>query len=189
MWFISFTHITFESHRKWQPRRMVVTKRDLYLGLEGEEKVRDHIPLHEVKGILLKEAKEGNGSEEAIKTHHDFEMSVGPKSAQSRIRKVQTVSAYRFFNGFQIETIAEGFNSGRSYHIQAVTKEECNIVATTLRQLAAKARQASITANRFERSQAVVLRAYNSLPFQTFSALLILAVGNKFTEMLKTMVK
>ncbi len=154
-----------------------MTKRDLYLGLQGEEKVRDYIPLHEVQGIILKEAKESNSSEESVKTRYDFEMSSGPTSPQSRLQKVQTATVYRFFNGFQIETIPEGLNSGRSYHIQAQTKEECNAVATTLRHYAAKALQASKNANRFERSQVVVLKVYNSFPFQTFSALLILTVG------------
>ena len=32
---------------------MVLTKKELLLGLPGEEEVRDHIPLHEIEQVII----------------------------------------------------------------------------------------------------------------------------------------
>jgi hypothetical protein len=158
-------------------RRMVLTKKDLFLGLEEQDEIRDRIPLHEIDEVSFKQDREADGDgAEAIKTPSDFGIS-GPRQAtRGGLQKVKTVSTYRFFNGFQIETVKDGFNSGRAYHAQAETKEECNLVVTTLKKYARLAKQANLNANRFERSQKLMLRLYSSFFFQALSAILILTV-------------
>ena len=155
---------------------MVLTKKDLFLGLEELDEIRDHIPLHEVSSVSLKQDRESDGDgAEAMKTAHDFKIS-GDRTRSKGLVRVKTVSAYRFFNGFQIETEHNGFNSGRTYHAQAETKEDCNLIFTTLNKYVKTARQSNLNATRFERSQKVMLRLYNSFLFQTICALLILTV-------------
>jgi hypothetical protein len=155
---------------------MVLTKKDLFLGLEEQDEIRDHIPLHEVDIVSLKQDREidGDGAE-AMKTALDFNAAVHQPPARGLV-KAKSISAFRFFNGFQIETVKNGVNSGRTYHAQAETKEECNLIFTTLSKCVRVARQAVRNANRFERSQKVILRLYNSFLFQAICALLILAV-------------
>jgi hypothetical protein len=156
---------------------MVVTRHDLFLGLEDQDEIRDHIPLHEVDVVSLKQDRDSDGDgAEAIKTNLDFEVSDKRTKNRVELKKVKTVTTFRFFNGFQIETVQNGFNSGRVYHAQADTKEECNLIVTTLKKYVKLARQADRNANRFERSQKLMLQMYNSFVFQTVSALLILTV-------------
>jgi voltage-gated sodium channel len=153
---------------------LVLTKKDLFLGLEDQDEIRDHIPLHEVSLVSLKQDRESdNDGAETMKTTHDFKVS-GEISQAKGLLKAKTIAAFRFFNGFQIETIQNGFNSGRTYHAQAETKEECNLIFTTLNKYVKLARQADRNATRFERSQKVLLRLYNSFVFQSICALLIL---------------
>jgi hypothetical protein len=157
---------------------MVLTKKDLFLGLVEQDEIRDHIPLHEVDLVSLKQDRQSDDDgEEAMKTALDLTRA-GDRTPAKELVKVKTVTTFRFFNGFQIETVKNGLNSGRTYHAQAETKEECNNIFTTLNKYVKIARQANLNANRFERSQKVMLRLYNSFIFQTLCALLILAVLN-----------
>jgi hypothetical protein len=155
---------------------MVLTKKFLFLGLEEKDEIKDYIPLHEIESVRLKQdlESEGDGAE-VMKTALDYKIS-GDRTPARGLVKSKTVATYRFFNGFQIETVKNGFNSGRTYNAQAADKNECDRIVTTLQQYAKKARNADRNANRFERSQRIMLRLYNSFLFQTICAVLILGV-------------
>ena len=56
-------------------------------------------------------------------------------------------------------------HSGRRYHVLAESKEHCWAVVATLDAAARKAREAGVTASRFEKRQRVLLRIHNSFPF------------------------
>jgi hypothetical protein len=158
-------------------RRLVLTKKDLFLGLEEQDEIRDHIPLHEIEEVSLKQDRENDGDgAETNKTVLDFEIAGRSQSTRVGLKKVESMATYRFFNGFQIETVMNGFNSGRAYHAQAETKEECNLLVTTLKKYVKSARQADRNASRFERSQKMMLRLHNSFPYQTLCAILIMTV-------------
>ena len=141
---------------------MVLTKKELLLGLPGEEEVRDHIPLHEIEQVII--SQDNNDANRASTTGN-------------RLKKAATFNEYRFFNGFKVVTIKDGFNSGRTYDMQAETKEECNMVVSTISKWSSKAEKAARNASRFQRFQKVMLRCYNSAPFQIFSSFLILTVS------------
>jgi hypothetical protein len=77
---------------------------------------------------------------------------------------------------FQILTKPEGYNSGRSYYLKADSTRACKELVDNLQRLVsiAKARAESIT--RFQRSQQIARRVYESTPFQIGSSLLIILV-------------
>ena len=92
------------------------------------------------------------------------------------LKKATTINQYRFFNGFQIATIKEGHNFGRSYHMQAESNDECNKIASIISKWSLKAEKAARNASRFQKSQKKLLIFYNSVIFQAVSSVLILAV-------------
>ncbi len=99
-----------------------------------------------------------------------------PPDKTSVLKKSKTISTYRFFHAFQIETIEDGYNSGRIYHIRAESKERCDSIVATISVSSKKARKAAMKASRFEKSQQLILRFYNNFLFQLLITGLILAV-------------
>ena len=145
--------------RKWQPRRMVLTKKEILLGLNGDDEVRDHIPLKEVINVIIsQETDKGNTDNKRI------------------LKKAATFNEYRFFNAFQIVTKPDGYNSGRTYHMQAGSKDECTNITSTISKWASKAEKAARNASRFERTQKIMLYCYTHVLFQSISSFLILTV-------------
>jgi hypothetical protein len=129
---------------------MVLTRHGVYFTLEeGSDVVRDYIPLHETKEISMKQ-KDNEGP--------------GGLCAEN--------GAHRFF----VETIIDGYNSGRTYDLQAESPELCSKIVSMIGQLAQKARSASQKKTRFESSQQAVLKVHNSLLYQGAATTLILAV-------------
>jgi hypothetical protein len=137
----------------WLDRRMVITRQGVYFTLEEEsDVVRDYIPLHETNEISMKRNdNEGFGGTPKEKDTH------------------------RFF----VETIKDGYNSGRTYDLQATSPEMCSKVVSMLNQFAQKARSASQKRSKFEKSQQLVLKMHNSLWYQGAATTLILAVRHK----------
>ena len=77
---------------------------------------------------------------------------------------------------FQIHTEQEGFNSGRTYYLQARTSQECEIIVEQLKTYAAVARAKGETASRIRRAQGHARLVHDSRTFQTLSALVIITV-------------
>ncbi len=77
---------------------------------------------------------------------------------------------------FEIKTAIDGYNSGRTYRLQASSEVECAELVALLAAAAKAARRAKDSKTHFEQSQARVRAIYRSGFCQGFVALLIMAV-------------
>ena len=93
------------------------------------------------------------------------------------LKKSDTITTYRFFHAFQIDTILDGYNSGRSYHIRAESKERCDSIVATIAVSSKKARKAAMKASKFQQSQQMVIRFHTNVLFQLAITSLILLVS------------
>ena len=76
-----------------------------------------------------------------------------------------------------INTIAEGYNSGRTYYLQANSKEQCQEMVKLIKVLVKRACEMASAQTQFSRVQLRARKVYKSHLFQSSSATLILAVG------------
>ena len=145
---------------------MALTKKGIFFSLASTEddRVRDFIPLHEVLKVDIVT------DEQTQQSTKDPRLECGNLAVRSQAL---------FFHSFQIETLQDGYNSGRNYRIRTESNEQCASVVATLNAAAKKARKAAVTASRFEKSQKTLLKIYNSFLFQSLSAGLILAVTRR----------
>jgi hypothetical protein len=156
---------------------MVITRQGVYFTLVDEDDVRDFIPLSEIERIAAKhDGDDDNSAGQAISAPD--EQDIRTKS----LKRVKTVSAYRFFFGFQIETSKDGYNSGRTYHVQADSKDNCKNAVTMLAQYSQRAKVAAQKRTEFEKSQQFLLKIHNSIWYQTIATTLILAVNIRFNQ-------
>jgi hypothetical protein len=79
-------------------------------------------------------------------------------------------------NGFMVETHPEGYNSGRTYYLQAESKASCQDITRKLSQYSAAAQEKAHARSVFAQAQRKVDKVYRSTIFQTLIALLIVAV-------------
>ena len=82
----------------------------------------------------------------------------------------------KFQNSFQIRTLVDGYNSGRTYYLKASSEDECAEVVKLLRSAAKTARKIKEAKTRFEKSQERVRVVYQSTIIQTIVAAMIVAV-------------
>ena len=160
--------------QKWQKRRVVCTKSKMYITLLNEDMVRDSIPLAEVTKIEI--------------MRQSSTASIQPKSLSaglgesSTLMRSQEPEQPKFIaticNGFsfQILTAQSGVNSGRSYYFQVDSNEQCETAVQEIRTLVDEAKIQAEETSRFIRSRNFARDVFNSLPFQFFSAFLIIVV-------------
>ncbi len=110
----------------------------------------DHIPLREIVSIE--------------KLEHDRK-----NSTKILFDKVVSVN-----NALQIQTVPDGYNSGRKYFLQAESEAERDQVASNLTRLVKSASTELISTH--ERRKMLVKEIYNSNTVQAFAALLIILV-------------
>ncbi len=89
-----------------------------------------------------------------------------------------------FVNAFQIATIPTGYNSGRSYYLQAESSELEHHVMTQLRTLANHARKKAEARSFLRKTQDRARAIYTARPFQIGASLLIVAVNNLHVQIL-----
>ena len=113
----------------------------------------------------------------------DSSPSGKPRSSPPRLQRTRTLRSNRadatqsrFKHAMQVQTDAGGYNSGRTYYLQAADAAECDAIAASLAECGRRARKAAEAKSRVRRIQAAVCRAYESPPFQSFVVLLIVAV-------------
>jgi hypothetical protein len=161
----------------WQNRRAVLTKGGLFFSLVGEEEILDQIPLHEISGASVMTDNENTEQEqmEAATVVGYIDQPLPDKAPT--LKKSSTISTYRFLHAFQIDTLEDGYNSGRSYHIRAESKERCDSIMATIRASATRARKAAMKASRFQKSQQMVLNFHKNVVFQSIITILILLVS------------
>jgi hypothetical protein len=82
-----------------------------------------------------------------------------------------------FVNAFQIATISDGYNSGRSYYLQADSGEVKQQIISQLKMLAKNAKKKAEVKSSFRKTQDRVRSVYVARPFQAATALLIVAVN------------
>ena len=151
--------------RTYEQRRLIITKRNIFLGHQTKEQLIDYIPLEDVIGV---DDMDGITEEEDSDGQHKGKVASLDKAAS-------TISA------FQIRTDPLGYNCGRKYCMQAASDAHCAELLEFISDLAKKARHLKDlrTKTFFQRSQDRVKAVYSSVYFQTFSALLILMVQNR----------
>ncbi len=138
--------------RHWHSRRVVITKEILAFAYIGDCNMLDYIPLREIAGVEHLE--------------QDSE-----KSSKILFDKVVSVS-----NALQIQTIPDGYNSGRKYFLQTETEIERDQLASNLTRLVKIASTDLVSPH--ERRKILVKGIYNSNLVQGIAALLIILVRN-----------
>ena len=124
----------------------------------------DRIPLYEIEFVSeMKEKMERRSS---------IIMNGVQSFADSHSQREASNSSFPL----QISTIRGGYNSGRSYYIQADSKESREELILMFTKLAKSARKRHEAHNVFRRVQLLARSVYESFPFQTMVAALILAV-------------
>ncbi len=79
-------------------------------------------------------------------------------------------------NEFMIETSHDGYNSGRTYYLQAESSASCQSISSKLSDCAAAALEAANARTAFEQAQQRVAKVYIASWFQNCVAILIIAV-------------
>ena len=141
------------TNRKWQPRRVLITKEIISFAFVGEEKELDYVPLCEVE--FIKEMKD---------------LAVDVNSISDADGTKESFS-------FQNETIKGGHNSGRPYYIQLRDRESLDQLMALIKKNSKAALKRAQARGTFQRMQYSVRQVYESHPFQIFVAFLIGAVS------------
>jgi hypothetical protein len=88
----------------------------------------------------------------------------------------ELMSLQYYPNEFQIDTLEDGDNKGRTYHLRTQTKKNCESTVEKLTRYSEKARFDEDKRSNFERSQLAVLKICKSQFYRAMVGLLILAV-------------
>jgi hypothetical protein len=150
-------------YRSWDKRRIVFTKKIIVFANVNDDGVLDIVPLHEVKNIR------DTTLQDEIITDNDSELKGSIDSDDHVTGKKYT---------FEIETIPEGYNSGRVYRIQAESARDFRTILDNLPKLANVAREEAEAKSRFNKSQQRVGKVFNSNIIQRALAILVFGVRN-----------
>ncbi len=121
----------------------------------------DVVPLHEVRNIR------DNSAQNEIIAEDESETNGTTTSNEDGADNK---------NVFEIETSPEGYNSGRTYQIQAENGGEFRTIFDNLTKLASAARDEAEAKSRFNKSQQRVGKVFNSNIVQLVMAILIFGV-------------
>jgi hypothetical protein len=140
----------------WNMRRVVWTKSKIAFARVGEEMMMDAIPLDQVRSVQII-VHEFDSSSAVLGIHCDakrLESTENPIAACQRLDASQTAAT----KCIKIQTVPDGFNSGRPYFLRFPDEERCHHVALELNQLAVAERRRVEAKSRFKRHQASVHR-------------------------------
>jgi hypothetical protein len=118
---------------------------------------------------IMSESK--NHAESSLGALLDFQRKRSPEY----VRKERRSSGQGEFS-FQIRTLTDGFNSGRSYYFQSGSANQCKEVVAILRNLVDIAKKRAENASKFRESQKWLRSIYDSNMFQLSSSFLIVLV-------------
>ena len=170
-------HLDFSFvHRSWQARNMVWTKRFIFFSRTGEKVTIDTVPLHEILSLTSDHRRKRLNSALSLSAGSERIMS-SPKirSSHSSLRNVLANSPL-----FQIKTIPDGFNSGRTYSLQCESEEQLHNIMDLLEKNIHDAKKRVEARSRLRKSQDKVRKVYTSMLFQCGVAVLIMAVRMPF---------
>jgi hypothetical protein len=148
----------------WQKRRMVIGHDMIYFTFLGDDAIVDCIPLAEI--LVVKKM----GSDSSADQPQHTKSILGDQHLSSNI----------FIRALRIETSPEGYNSGRTYHIQVSSDSEFSRLATSLVAYMQDAKKRFEAKTGLEKSQANVRRVFHSRVFQCTAAFFILLVNILF---------
>jgi hypothetical protein len=131
-------------YRLWQIRRVVWSKRFIAFANIGESSSFDAIPFAEVSSV-----EQLNDSPRSDST------AVQPMAEGPALKSADSAKTL-FRHAVQIKTDADGYNSGRTYYLQASSAEQCAELCASLAVLARRARKAVVAGTRFRRLQTKV---------------------------------
>ena len=163
----------------------------MYFALIDDDYIRDHIPLvwsQKIQSLIWKfenclqeevAAVEMMGLSKDTNTFSSIYRQPQPRQCiglrrWSKECEEEKVPASR---SFQIQTTKNGFNSGRTYYLQAESAEICQEIVRNLSKYVVASRKRADKASRYRRGQKVLLAFYESAPFQLMSSLLIILVS------------
>ena len=146
--------------RFWQPRRVILTKDTLSFAFRNDDGELDFIPLQDIE--FVKEIK-------------DFSEGLRRNSTRSH----PTSAGSETFTALQIATRRDGYNSGRSYYLQAETQSQMDGLRSKIQANAMAARKRAEAANLFRRCQGHTRRVYEASAVQGLIALIIVAVSER----------
>ena len=145
--------------RSWEARRVVYTKKIIALCNANDDDILDIIPLREI--IVIRDMSNLDAIADDASQFNDGSVENGETEA----------------NILQIETQADGYNSGRPYQIQAKTGQDFRALMEDLVKLSTLAREEAEAKSRFKKLRDRVGRVYNSNASQRFFAFMIVAVS------------
>jgi ribosomal protein S4E len=165
---------------------MFVFRDAIYFTLmDQQDSFVDRIYMKHVKSALVKSCTSVQSNDTALKVDEGKNPLV---RKFSRILTQETVSeevagnqvlegiSLQYYPEFQIDTLEEGDNQGRTYHLRTQTKKECESIVEKLTKYSEKAKLDEDKESNFKRSQLAVLKICKSRWYRTMVGGLILAV-------------
>ena len=172
-------NLTFRC-RAWHDRRVSATKDAIFFSRtnekEGEEQVIDAIPFFEIEEIGPGHVENQIGADDGRLSQKRSEIDKKGHSAARQSNMVADSTKVKFRNSFQIRTLIDGYNSGRSYYLKAASAEECTEIMNKLKALANTAKKLKEAKTRFQESQERIRVVYHSTAVQGVVAAMIVAV-------------
>jgi hypothetical protein len=163
-----------------------VTKDVISFALIDDDDEIDFVPLAEVGSVEEMHGMEDLESNQGSRRFRDIKFSqsgiILPGSSKNLVfdgnadQRAENTSQL-FVNAFQIFTVPHGYNSGRSYYLQAESSDLEHNVITQLRTLAISARKKAEARSSFRKTQDRARAIYTAKPFQIVASLLIVAVS------------
>jgi hypothetical protein len=139
----------------WNTRKVVWSHDLVQFYRQKDGAVVDAIPLSEV---------------ELVQEMNDDALSVQTESE----RKSET--SKKKYHTFQIKTVFDGYNSGRSYYLRTKPDAESSRIVPHLRDSSEAARKRAVVLSRFKQAQKAVRLFHDSIFFQIAVCLLIVTV-------------
>jgi hypothetical protein len=165
---------------------MVWTKCSIFFTRESERSTVDTIPLHEVLSISSASENEPRKSfsmmsfSQAIERKSDHPDAERPERRDNATNGLgsglRDVGGFKVEKIFQIRTIAEGFNSGRTYSLETESVTLRRSIVSKLEVCVSECKQRVGAKSKFQELQTQVRNVYRSTPFQGTVAILIILV-------------
>ena len=154
--------LTQNRHRTWQMRRVVYTDKIIGFTRVNDDQMIDVIVLSDLEDI-----------EEMLQFGDDstFDTTKRPQSFKKSDKSTP------MSNTLRIDTSAAGYNLGRSYYLKCETSEICCKLVSDLKVAAKLARDRESNSSTFEKSKKIAQDIFHSIPFQSFTGVMIVAVS------------
>ena len=134
----------------------------IYFSAVGVDVVTDVIPIIEIAEVAVFDEEEENNQR--------------PTASRKERRDGRFGKVSKFANSLQIITCPGGYNSGRTYVLQASSAELCAKMIQDLTELSRISKKIALRRSKFQKIQARVKRVFLSNAFHILMSVLILVV-------------